>query len=90
MAKVAGKYSVTGTSRRCQNDGSGYTFITGKSGGKTMETARINEVLGLKIGEIKEYASKLEAKDVKRLAADLAVIETAVREMKDLLAGLPR
>jgi len=55
-----------------------------------METARINEVLGLKIGEIKEFAAKLEAKDVKQLAADLAVIETAVREMRDLLAGIPR
>ncbi len=55
-----------------------------------METSRINEVLGLKIGEIKEFADKLQAKDVKQLATDLAVIETAVREMKDLLAGLPR
>ncbi len=58
--------------------------------GDIMETARINEVLGLKIGEIKEFAAKLEAKDVKQLTADLAEIETAVREMKELLAGLPR
>lgn len=54
-----------------------------------METARVNEMLGLQIGIIKDFAAKLNGDDLERLETDLAAVEEAVRELKGILAGLP-
>ena len=54
-----------------------------------METARINEVLGFKIALIKEYADKLEPKNLKELAAGLQEMQTVIDDLKSLLEGLP-
>lgn len=54
-----------------------------------METARINEMLMIKIGLIREYAMLLEPKDLEQLSSNLQQLETSVNELKDLLAGLP-
>lgn len=54
-----------------------------------METARVNEMLGLQIGIIKDFAAKLNGDDLERLETDLAAVEGAVRELKGILAGLP-
>lgn len=54
-----------------------------------METARINEMLGLQIGLIQDLARKLDTNDLEQLEGDLAEMERAVSGLRDTLGGLP-
>ena len=54
------------------------------------ETARINELIGLQIGIIKEEARKLKvSSDLQVLEADVVSLEKAVGNLKKSLAALP-
>lgn len=54
-----------------------------------IETARVNELLGLQIGIIKDVAAKLNTDDLERLETDLAEVGKAVKELRGILEGLP-
>jgi hypothetical protein len=55
-----------------------------------IETARVNEVIGLQIGTIQEAAHKLNAgSDLQELEVDISSLEKAVAELKSTLAALP-
>ncbi len=54
-----------------------------------IETARVNELLGLQIGIIKDVAAKLNTDDLERLETDLAEVGKAVKELMGILEGLP-
>lgn len=55
-----------------------------------IETARINEVIGLQIGIIREEAEKLNANsDLQVIEADIAALEKAIAELKDTVAAIP-
>jgi cell division protein FtsL len=54
------------------------------------ETARINELIGLQIGIVKEEVRKLTvSSDVQVLEADVRSLEKAVGDLKKSLAALP-
>ncbi len=53
------------------------------------ETARINEIVGLKIGIIQEIARKMNSDNVEQLEMDLSALEDAIGEIRDTLEGLP-
>lgn len=55
-----------------------------------METARINEVLAQQITIVREFAGKLEPKDLTLLRTNLGELETAVKELRGLVEALPR
>jgi len=55
-----------------------------------METARINEVLAQQITIVREFAGKLEPKDLTLLKTNLGELETAVKALRDLVEALPR
>lgn len=55
-----------------------------------IETARVNEVIGLQIGVIQEAAHKLSAgSELEVLETDISSLENAVAELKSSLAALP-
>ena len=54
-----------------------------------IETARVNEALGLQIGIVRDFIGRLNAQDLEQLDKDVAELEGAVRELRELLAGLP-
>lgn len=54
-----------------------------------LETARINEMLGLQIGVVRDIALKLNGNDLQQLEADVEELESAMRELKVMLKGLP-
>lgn len=55
-----------------------------------IETARINEVIGIQIGIIQEEAQKLKANsDLQVIEADIAALEKAITDLKDILAAIP-
>lgn len=54
-----------------------------------IETARVNEMLGLQIGVVRDAAGKLNGDDLQRLEADIAGLETAIKKLKEMLKGLP-
>lgn len=53
------------------------------------ETARINEVLGLQIGVIRDVALKLNGDDLEQLERDLATIERSIGEIRSMIESLP-
>jgi hypothetical protein len=53
------------------------------------ETARINEMLGLQIGIIRDVALKLNGDDLERLEADMVAMERAIREMRSMIESIP-
>ena len=55
-----------------------------------METARINEVLAQQITIVREFAGKLEPKDLTLLKTNLGELETAVKALRDLVEALLR
>jgi hypothetical protein len=55
-----------------------------------IETARLNEVIGLQIGTIQEAAHKLNAdSDLEDLEATITQLEVAIADLKASLAGTP-
>lgn len=54
-----------------------------------IETARVNEVLGLQLGVVREFIGRLNSQDLEQLERDVAELEGAVRELRGLLDSLP-
>jgi cell division protein FtsL len=55
-----------------------------------IETARVNEVLGLQIGTVREAAAKLNAGgEIEELEADISALEKTIADLKQSLAALP-
>lgn len=54
------------------------------------ETSRINELIGLQIGKIKEFAILLNPNmNIQEIEENIAEMEEAVAELKESLAALP-
>jgi hypothetical protein len=55
-----------------------------------IETARINEAIGIQIGIIQEKAQKLIASsELQLIEADIAALDAAIADLKDTLASIP-
>lgn len=55
-----------------------------------IETARVNEVIGVHIGTIQEAAQMLNVNcDLQELEAHIATLERAVADLKESLAAVP-
>ncbi len=54
-----------------------------------IETARVNEVLGLQIGVVREFIGRLDSRDLEQLEKDVSELEGAVRELRELISSLP-
>lgn len=54
-----------------------------------IETARVNEMLGIQIGVIQDAAGKLNGDDLERLEGSIAELENAVQKLRAMLEGLP-
>jgi sRNA-binding protein len=54
-----------------------------------IETARVNETLGLQIGVIQDAARKLQGDDLEQLETDLVELENSIRGLRGILEGLP-
>ena len=55
-----------------------------------IETARINEAIGIQIGIIQEKAQKMKANgELQVIEADIATLEKAIADLKDTLAAIP-
>ena len=54
-----------------------------------IETSRVNEVIGLRIGIVQEASRKLNAGgDLEELEADIAMLEQTIADLKESLAAL--
>jgi hypothetical protein len=53
------------------------------------DTARINEMLGLQIGIIRNIALKLDGYDLERMERTLVELEDAVKAARSMIEGLP-
>lgn len=54
-----------------------------------IETARVNEVLGLQLGVVREFIDRLDLQDLEQLEKDVTELEGALRELRELLDSLP-
>jgi len=55
-----------------------------------IETSRVNEVIGIKIGIIQEAAHRLNAGlELEKLEEEIAVLEKTIEDLKESLAALP-
>jgi len=55
-----------------------------------IETSRVNEVIGIKIGIIQEAAHRLNAGlELEKLEEEIAALEKTVEDLKESLAALP-
>ncbi len=54
-----------------------------------IETARVNEVLGVQIGVVRDLSGRLNPQDLEQLDKDISELEGAIRELREQLAGLP-
>ncbi|MDA8413787.1 MAG: hypothetical protein M0023_08360 [Desulfobacteraceae bacterium] len=55
-----------------------------------LETTRINDVIGLQIGAIQEFASELNVEsDIEELQANLSKLEKSVAKLNSTLKALP-
>ncbi|BCS53551.1 hypothetical protein [Geobacter sp. SVR] len=54
-----------------------------------IETARVQEMLGLQIGVIRDSAAKLQTDDLERLETVLAELEQGIVQLKSMLTSLP-
>ena len=52
-------------------------------------TARINEMLALQIGVIKDTALKLDVENMEMLERNLTALESAVTDTRSMMEGLP-
>ena len=54
-----------------------------------IETARVNEMLGLQIGVIQDAARKLQGANLEQLESDMSELEHAIKELRTMVEGLP-
>ncbi|MCM2359003.1 MAG: hypothetical protein NDI77_12695 [Geobacteraceae bacterium] len=54
-----------------------------------IETARVNEMLGIQIGVIQDAAGKLSGDDLEGLEAAIAGLENEIRKLRGMMEGLP-
>ncbi len=54
-----------------------------------IETARVNEMLGLQIGAIQDAARRLRGDDLERLESDIGELEDAIKGLRSIMEGLP-
>ncbi len=54
-----------------------------------IETARVNEVLGLQIGVVREFIGRLDSQNLEQLEKDITELEGALRELRTMLDSLP-
>ena len=55
-----------------------------------IETSRVNEVMGIKIGTVQEAAHRLSAvMELEELELGIAELEKCIADLKESLAGLP-
>jgi Cu/Ag efflux pump CusA len=52
-------------------------------------TARINEMLGLQLGVIRDIALRLDGDDLERLEINLTAMEDAIKNLRSMVEGLP-
>ncbi|MGB9080249.1 MAG: hypothetical protein WCD00_03040 [Desulfuromonadaceae bacterium] len=52
-------------------------------------TARINEMLGLQIGVIKNLALRLDGDNLENLEINLTAMEDAIKNIRSMVEGLP-
>ncbi len=71
--------------------GAGIVSGLGKGEGMMthIETARVNEALGLQIGVVRDLSGRLDPQDLEKLEGDLDELEGAIQELRKLLASLP-
>lgn len=53
------------------------------------DTARINEMLGLQIGAIRDIALKLDENNLEQLEKDLVAMEDSIKDIRSMVEGLP-
>jgi hypothetical protein len=54
-----------------------------------IETARVNEMLGLQIGVVQDAARKLQGDNLEQLESDMRELENAIKELWGMMKGLP-
>ena len=54
-----------------------------------IETARVNEMLGLQIGVIRDAAARLNSDDLERLQSGLDDLDKAMKQLREMLVSLP-
>ena len=54
-----------------------------------LETARVNEILGLQIAVIRDAAGKLNGADLEQLAKDIGELENTIKKLREMMEGLP-
>lgn len=54
-----------------------------------IETARVNEALGLQFGVIRDVAARLSSDDLEQLEAVISEMEQELSKLKGMMAGLP-
>jgi len=52
-------------------------------------TARINEMLGLQLGVIRDITLKLDDDNMEELESNLTEMEAAIKNIRSMLEGLP-
>jgi len=52
-------------------------------------TARINEMLGLQLGVIRDIAHRLEGDNLEELEINLTAMEDAITNLRSMVEGLP-
>ncbi len=54
-----------------------------------IETARVNEMLGLQIAVIKDIARNMDGDDLEKLDMDISDLEGAILKLREMMASLP-
>lgn len=54
-----------------------------------LETSRVNEMLELQIGHVKDLAEHMGSGNIEQLEEDIYQMEKAVKELKGMIEGLP-
>ncbi len=54
-----------------------------------IETARVNEMLGLQIGVVQDAARNLQGNDLEQLETEIAALENTIKELRKMVEGLP-
>lgn len=54
-----------------------------------IETARVNEMLGLQLAVIKDIARNLDGTELEDLDDDLDALEAAIGKLREMMASLP-
>jgi len=52
-------------------------------------TSRVNEMLGIQIGVVRNAALNLKGEDMEELEKDIGHLEETIRQLKSMVEGLP-